>query len=122
LYALQGMIRSCFRFCYTYVWKNSTYRRLLLARLAKKGPFTASKAGAPLKAAFFSRQFRPMNPGRDSDGSLLTGQRSWGGGAVMNDGTIETSRPSIPDVGSFVTVRGKAWIVEGPNREDQSRR
>ena len=31
----------------------------------------------------------------------------------MNDGTIEISPPSIPQVGSFVTVRGKAWIVEG---------
>ena len=32
---------------------------------------------------------------------------------VMNDGTIETSTPSISQVGSSVTVRGKAWIVEG---------
>jgi SNF2 family DNA or RNA helicase len=31
----------------------------------------------------------------------------------MNDGTIEVSPASFPQVGSFVTVRGKAWIVEG---------
>src|ERR1700730_12194218 len=30
----------------------------------------------------------------------------------MLDDRIETSKPSIPPVGSFVTVRGKAWIVE----------
>jgi hypothetical protein len=29
----------------------------------------------------------------------------------MKDGTI-ASKPSIPQVGSFVTVRGKDWIVE----------
>jgi SNF2-related domain len=31
----------------------------------------------------------------------------------MNDSTIKTSKPSIPQVGCFVSVRGKAWIVEG---------
>ena len=30
----------------------------------------------------------------------------------MLDDRIETSKPSIPPVGSFVTVRGKTWIVE----------
>lgn len=33
----------------------------------------------------------------------------------MKDGTI-ASKPSIPEVGSFVTVRGKTWIVEGAER------
>jgi SNF2-related domain len=31
----------------------------------------------------------------------------------MNDGALKTSMPSVQAVGSFVTVRGKAWIVEG---------
>jgi hypothetical protein len=31
----------------------------------------------------------------------------------MNDGALKTSMPSVPAVGSFVTVRAKAWIVEG---------
>ena len=31
----------------------------------------------------------------------------------MNDGALKTSMPSVPAVGSFVTVRGKVWIVEG---------
>jgi hypothetical protein len=35
----------------------------------------------------------------------------------MKDGTIETSWSSIPQLGSFVTVRGKAWIVEGSEKK-----
>jgi hypothetical protein len=35
----------------------------------------------------------------------------------MNDGTIETSMRPIPEVGSFVTVRGKTWIVEGSEKK-----
>ncbi|MET4259795.1 ERCC4-related helicase [Bradyrhizobium sp. S3.12.5] len=31
----------------------------------------------------------------------------------MSDGRIEVSKSSIPEVGSFVTVRGKTWILEG---------
>ncbi|OMI09268.1 hypothetical protein BSN85_17190 [Bradyrhizobium brasilense] len=35
----------------------------------------------------------------------------------MKDGTIETSRSTIPQVGCFVTVRGKTWIVEGAEKK-----
>src|SRR5579864_8714294 len=31
----------------------------------------------------------------------------------MKDGVIGVSKPSLPQVGSFVKVRGKTWIVEG---------
>ncbi|MET4739474.1 ERCC4-related helicase [Bradyrhizobium japonicum] len=34
----------------------------------------------------------------------------------MNDGRVEISKFAIPAVGSFVTVRGKNWIVEGSER------
>jgi ERCC4-related helicase len=34
----------------------------------------------------------------------------------MKGGTIGTSWSSIPQVGSFVTVRGKTWIVEGAEK------
>lgn len=33
-------------------------------------------------------------------------------GAVMSDGAIRTSRLSIPEIGSFISLRGKTWIVE----------
>jgi hypothetical protein len=35
----------------------------------------------------------------------------------MHDRTTEISTPSIPQVGSFVTVRGKTWIVEGAEQK-----
>jgi hypothetical protein len=35
----------------------------------------------------------------------------------MNDGAIEMSKAAIPQVGSFVNVRGKTWIVEGSERK-----
>ncbi|MGT2503858.1 DISARM system SNF2-like helicase DrmD [Bradyrhizobium guangxiense] len=34
----------------------------------------------------------------------------------MKDGTIATNRP-IPEVGSFISVRGKTWIVEGAEKK-----
>jgi hypothetical protein len=35
----------------------------------------------------------------------------------MKDGALKTSMPSVPAVGSFVTVRGKVWIVEGSEQK-----
>jgi hypothetical protein len=49
---------------------------------------------------------------RNSD--LPAGQRS--SGQEMNDGAIGTSGPSLPEVGSFISVRGKTWIVEGTKK------
>jgi hypothetical protein len=34
----------------------------------------------------------------------------------MNDGVIGASKASLPQVGSFVKVRGKTWIVEGSEK------
>ena len=34
----------------------------------------------------------------------------------MKDGLIGASKPSLPQVGSFVKVRGKTWIVEGSEK------
>jgi SNF2 family DNA or RNA helicase len=34
----------------------------------------------------------------------------------MKDGAAETLRSSVPQVGSFVNVRGKTWIVEGAEK------
>lgn len=37
-------------------------------------------------------------------------------GAGMKDGVIGVSKPSLPQVGSFVKVRGKTWIVDGSEK------
>ncbi len=34
----------------------------------------------------------------------------------MKEGVVEGWRSSVPPVGSFVTVRGKTWIVEGAEK------
>jgi hypothetical protein len=34
----------------------------------------------------------------------------------MNNGKIEALRPLIPQVGSFVSVRGKTWIIESSEK------
>ncbi|WP_316229216.1 DISARM system SNF2-like helicase DrmD [Bradyrhizobium sp. SZCCHNR1070] len=34
----------------------------------------------------------------------------------MNDGMIGTLKPAMPQIGSFLKVRGKSWIVEGAER------
>jgi ERCC4-related helicase len=34
----------------------------------------------------------------------------------MKDGVIGVSKPSLPQVGSFVNVRGKTWIVDGSEK------
>jgi ERCC4-related helicase len=35
----------------------------------------------------------------------------------MKDGVIGVSKPSLPQVGSFVKVRGKTWIVDGSEKK-----
>jgi ERCC4-related helicase len=35
----------------------------------------------------------------------------------MSDGGIDAARISIPEIGNFVTVRGKTWIVEGSEKK-----
>lgn len=42
--------------------------------------------------------------------AALRNELEWG---VMKEGALEGWRSSIPPVGSFVSVRGKTWIVEG---------
>ena len=63
----------------------------------------------------FSRQFAGCTLGGNPDRSPLNG-KLFGGRAVMKDGAAETLRSSVPQVGSFVNVRGKTWIVEGAEK------
>src|SRR5262249_52684062 len=66
-------------------------------REAAGGQDTAQESRAPEQAESLSIGSRPE-------------------GTIMSDRRIEISTPSIPQVGSFVTVRGKTWIVEGSEK------